>query len=137
MQAAIERWNPAQLNIFGATGGRLDQLLANLYLPLQPTWAPYLDRIRFIDTQNVMTYYRPGTYTISRDPAMAYLAFVTLTPVTGLTLPDEKYRLKNYDSQQPIAWSSNEFNGSVNHFSFQTGVVAVIQSRDAWGKPVK
>lgn len=137
VQAALDRWDPAVINIFGATGGRLDQLLANLYLPLQPAWAPYLERIRFIDVQNVMAYYRPGTYAIEHDPAMTYLAFVSLTPVTGLTLPDEKYQLDHFDATQPISWSSNEFAGPVNHFSFQSGVVAVIQSRDRIGKPVK
>lgn len=130
VQAALDRWDPALINIFGATGGRLDQLLANLYLPLQPAWTPYLERIRFIDVQNVLAYYRPGSYVIEHADRMPYLAFVNLTPVTGLTLPDEKYHLTDYAASQPISWSSNEFVGPVNHFSFTSGVVAVIQSRD-------
>ena len=56
---------------------------------------------------------------------------MNLTPVTGLTLPDEKYRLTDYDAPIPISWSSNEFAGPVNHFSFKSGIVAVIQSKDS------
>ncbi len=130
VKRAFLDYQPDRVNIYGATGGRLDQLLSNLYFPLLEEFQPYLDRIRLIDQQNEVTYYWPGEYTIKKLSEMRYLAFVGLTPVKNLTLPDEKYRLKNFSTTVPISWSSNEFNGQVNHFSFQAGVVAVIQSRD-------
>lgn len=129
-QLAINEYHPDQINIFGGTGGRLDQLLANLFMPLQLTYQKYLDKIRFIDRENTIDYYLPGKYIITKNPRMRYLAFVNLTPVRGLTLPDEKYQLANYDSDIPFCWSSNEFNGQVNHFEFNQGIVAVIQSYD-------
>lgn len=132
VKRAFLDYQPDRVNIYGATGGRLDQLLSNLYFPLLEEFQSYLDRLRLIDRQNEVTYYWPGEYTIEKLPEMKYLAFVNLTPVKGLTLPDEKYRLTNFDAEVPISWSSNEFVGEVNHFSFQDGVVAVIQSRD-WG----
>ena len=61
---------------------------------------------------------------------MKYLAFVPLTPVQGLELPDEKYQLPKTDFLLPISLSSNEFIGEKGHFAFNHGVVAVIQSCD-------
>lgn len=127
---AIQEFHPEQINIFGGTGGRLDQLLANLLMPLQAPYRDYLEKIRFIDRENTVDYYGPGQYVITKNPRMRYLAFVNLTPVKGLTLPDEKYPLHDFTSSIPFSWSSNEFIGTVNHFSFTDGVVAVIQSYD-------
>lgn len=130
VKLAIEKYQPGRIDIFGATGGRLDHLLANLFLPLQGMYRDYLDRIHFIDQGNVVDYYLPGTYTVKQLPGMSYLAFVNLTPVKGLTLPDEKYPLNDWSSAIPFSWSSNRFTAPENHFSFTEGVVAVIQCRD-------
>lgn len=130
IMTAIKNYQPDEIVIWGATGGRLDQELANLYLPMQDAFRDYLHCITLVDRCNVVRYFRPGTYAIHRRPGFDYLAFVNLTPVTGLTLPDEKYPLVNWDSPIPFAWSSNRFTSAVNHFSFDTGVVAVIWSRD-------
>lgn len=130
VKLAIDHYQPEQIDIFGATGGRLDHLLANLYLPLQTEFKDYLSRIRLLDRGNTVSYYQPGTYTISKEPDKDYLAFVNLTPVTGLTLPDEKYPLDNWSSTIPFSWSSNRFTAVQNHFSFTSGVVAVIQAAD-------
>lgn len=128
--AALREFQPDQINIYGATGGRLDQLLANLFLPLQAAYRPYLRRLNFIDKENHVSFYGPGNYAIQKRAEMRYLSFVNLVPCTGLNLPDEKYPLHDFDSQIPFCWSSNEFNGPVNHFSLKTGIVAVIQSVD-------
>lgn len=119
-----------KIRLYGATGGRLDQYLANLYTVLMPEYRPALPKLEMIDRGNHITWYEPGAYQIEHLPGMKYLAFVNLTPVTDLTLPDEKYQLANYDANIPIAWSSNEFVGSQAHFSFETGIIMVIQSRD-------
>ncbi len=127
---AIKQFQPDQIDIFGGTGGRLDQLLANLYLPLQDQFKDYLPKIHFIDRQNVVSYYLPGTYTLRRQPEFKYLAFVNLTPVEDLDLQDEKYPLHHWSSSIPFSWSSNEFSADENHFSFKKGIVAVILSGD-------
>lgn len=130
VSTAIKHFEFDQLNIYGATGGRIDHLLANLFLVLDPQFSDYLDKIRLIDRQNTVEFYRPGKYAIRKESDKKYLAFVNLTKATGLTLIDEKYHLTNYDSDYPISWASNEFVGSVNHFSFKSGIIAVIQSKD-------
>ncbi|MBD7895031.1 thiamine diphosphokinase [Limosilactobacillus sp. Sa3CUN2] len=131
---AIELYHPDKISIFGATGGRLDQYLSNLFLPLEEEFHDYLEKIQFIDNQNIVDYYLPGKYELSIQPGFKYLAFVNLTPVVGLTLVDEKYPLNDWNSTIPFCWSSNEFNGERNHFSFKSGIVAVIKSRDLVAK---
>lgn len=131
VKVALTEFQADQINLFGATGGRLDQLLSNLMFPLMAEFQAVIPKLVIIDQQNEMRYYLPGKYEIRKRPGMKYLAFVNLTAVTGLTLPDEKYKLQNFDAKIPISWSSNEFDGLVNHFSFDSGVVAVIQSRDS------
>ncbi|MDO4902951.1 MAG: thiamine diphosphokinase [Limosilactobacillus sp.] len=133
VKLAIDKYQPDQIDIFGATGGRLDHLLSNLFLPLEEDFADYLTKIQFIDRQNTVNYYRPGEYEITKLAGMKYLAFVNLTPVRGLTLVDEKYPLKDWSGNIPFSWSSNEFVGEKNHFSFTDGVIAVIQSCDQLG----
>lgn len=128
--AAMQDYDAERINVFGATGGRLDQLLANLTMPAQPDYRQAASRLAFIDRHNVMTFYEPGKYAIRRLPGMRYLAFVNLGPVRGLCLPDEKFHLDNFSADVPYCWSSNEFCGDVNHFRFAAGMVAVIQSVD-------
>lgn len=131
VKTALDHFHPDLLSIFGATGGRLDHLLANLFLPLEPAFHQFRDRIQYIDSQNVVTYLKPGVNAIKKVPGMAYLAVVNLTAVQDLNLPDEKYTLKHFNSNRPISWASNEFLGEVNHVNFKSGEVAVIQSKDA------
>ncbi len=121
-----------QIRLYGATGGRLDQYLANLYTVLMPQYRPALAKLAMIDRGNriLLGMSQVLMFQINRLPEMRYLAFVNLTPVTGLTLPDEKYQLHDYNATFPISWSSNEFVGNQAHFSFETGVMMVIQSRD-------
>lgn len=116
--------------LIGATGGRLDHFLANLWLPLHPPFATILDRLTIKDQQNTVTYFKPGKYSVIKEADKKYLAYVTLTPVTGLTLYDAKYALTNYASDFPISFASNEFVGKTTNFSFKSGRVAVIQSCD-------
>lgn len=127
---AFHDYHATHLDVYGATGGRLDHLLANLWLVLKPRYRQYADRIRFIDRQNTVTFYLPGQYEIHKEPDKKYLAFVPLEAVGDLTLPDEKYHLDHEDVPYPLSYASNEFVGSLGHFSFTSGMLAVIQSKD-------
>lgn len=127
---ALNELHADQIDIYGATGGRIDHFLANLWLVLEPRFRRDADKIRMIDRQNTISFYLPGEYEIKKEADKKYLAFVTMTPVNDLTLPDEKYNLDHYNAQQPISFASNEFVGQTGHFSFTSGVVCVIQSRD-------
>ncbi len=116
--------------LVGGTGGRIDHFLANLYLPLEDRFAPYRQRIVIADEQNIVTFYGPGEHLVKRNPEMKYLGYVPLTAVKHLFLKDSKYTLENVTTTGPVAYPSNEFVGETASFSFEEGVVAVIQSKD-------
>lgn len=119
-----------QLNLYGATGARMDQLLANLFFILKPKYQEQVERITVIDRWNEMRFFKPGHHQLKRNSQMKYLAFIPLTVVEGLVLPDEKYRLQRTDFDFPVALSSNEFVGEKATFSFERGILMTVQSCD-------
>ncbi|ALO04064.1 thiamine diphosphokinase [Lactiplantibacillus paraplantarum] len=129
LKSIFEQLRPDEVHLYGATGGRLDHLLANIWLVLDPVFRQWAPQIKIIDKQNTIQFFLPGDYQITKEADKRYLAFVPLMPM-HLTLPDEKYQLDAAYNAYPISWASNEFSGNVGHFSFDAGVLAVIQSRD-------
>lgn len=119
-----------QLNLYGATGARMDQLLANLFFILKSEYQEQVERITVIDRWNEMRFFKPGHHQLKRDSQMKYLAFIPLTAVEGLVLPDEKYQLQRTDFDFPVALSSNEFVGEKATFSFERGILMTVQSCD-------
>lgn len=128
-----KNYHPDKIEIYGATGGRIDQLLSNIWIFTQPRFTSIVEKVAIIDRNNRIDFFLPGEHTIIKEPTMKYLGFMPLIPVNGLSLLDEKYRLDDW-SGNPFSFSSNEFLGEVNHFSFKSGIVAVIQSRDLIGQ---
>ncbi len=129
IKSIFEQLQPDEVHLYGATGGRLDHLLANMWLVLDPVFRQWAPQIKLIDKQNSVRFFLPGDYQITKEADKRYLAFVPLMPM-HLTLPDEKYQLDAAYTAYPISWASNEFSGNTGHFSFDAGVLAVIQSRD-------
>lgn len=118
------------LRIYGATGARLDQLMANLFFALKPQYYEFIERIMIVDRWNEIRFFRPGNHCLQRNSRMKYLAFIPLEAVDGLVLPNEKYQLRRTNFKFPFALSSNEFVGNQANFSFETGVVMTVQSCD-------
>ena len=129
IKSIFEQLQPDEVHLYGATGGRLDHLLANMWLVLDPVFRQWAPQIKLIDKQNSVRFFLPGDYQITKEADKRYLAFVPLMPM-HLTLPDEKYQLDAAYNAYPISWASNEFSGNTGHFSFDAGVLAVIKSRD-------
>lgn len=121
---------PDLIRIFGATGGRLDHLLANIMMLMQPRFLEVISKIELIDRYNYIKMYTPGEYTVSRIPDKKYAAFITMADVTKLTLKGFKYPLTEADYPFGAALSSNEFLDEQGTFSFQTGLILFIQSND-------
>lgn len=130
LSKVIERYPEAQITIIGATGGRLDHLLANLWLPLEPRFKPSAQNLTIWDRQNHVTYYLPGKHAITQIPDMKYLAYCCLTPVRELSIKNSKYELETTDVLQATSYASNEFISNTANFSFSSGMVSVIQSKD-------
>ncbi|MDU5334218.1 thiamine diphosphokinase [Enterococcus sp.] len=130
LTTAFERYPNAEVTLIGATGGRLDHLLANLWLGVEPRFLPFLRQIKISDQGNDVSYIASGTHQIAKNPEMKYVAFCCLTPVKKLTLKNLKYELSAVDFLQPTSLASNEFMTGDAEVSFLDGLIAVIQSRD-------
>ncbi|QVI33601.1 thiamine diphosphokinase [Lacticaseibacillus chiayiensis] len=135
MKVALTDFSADKVTLVGATGGRLDHLLSNLFLPLQPRFLVDIERIHLLDEQNHVDYYGPGTHEIQPLSGYRYVAVINLTPVTDLAIIGAKYPLKSWSAAYPYAWASNEFIGN-NSFTVRwtTGQVAIIYSRDRVGQ---
>lgn len=126
----FERYPQAEVTLIGATGGRLDHLMAVIYLGVEPRFLPFNQQLKIKDRQNSLTYLNPGQHKIEREVEMKYLAYCCLTPVQELTLTKSKYTLDQVNVLYPTSYASNEFLTKEAAASFKSGVVAVIQSRD-------
>jgi len=128
--AAREKFNAQEYYVYGATGGRIDHFLVNLFLPFDPRFLDFYDKLYYKAGSNTVRFFKPGSYTVYHENSMKYIAFVNLGPVTQLNIIDAKYKLADFDADHPVSWSSNEFVGQTIDFSFRSGIVAVIQSKD-------
>lgn len=127
---AMSMYPEADIIIIGGSGDRLDHYLSNLWLPLQERFFPILERIILRDNLNSVSYFKPGNHQVRKESDKKYLAYICLTPVTNLNLYDAKYKLENVDFTYPRSLSSNEFVGETSEFSFDSGLMCVIQTKD-------
>lgn len=128
---ALEQ-DPDSIKIFGATGGRLDHLMANIQLLVKPLQQGSPLHIEMIDTKNILFVKKPGSYTVSKLDEYKYISFLPVTPaVTGMTLKNFKYPLN--DCHIPMGSTlciSNELIRGHGTFSFSEGILLVVRSRD-------
>ncbi len=127
----FEHYPDAEVTFVGATGGRIDHFLANLWMVLEPRFLPYCQQLTLKDKGNTICFLSPGIHEIKRENDMTYLAYCCLTPVDKLTLTESKYTLDNQNVSRPTSYASNEFVGNKAKISFTKGMVAVIQSKDS------
>lgn len=130
LKEAITEFKFDSVTIYGATGGRIDHLLANLFFIFREPFNTMFEKICLVDKQNSIRFFKPGKYQLIKEDDKKYLAFIPLTPVKNLSLIDEKYTLEQINFVNPISLASNEFMGDTGEFSFESGVIIVIQSRD-------
>lgn len=126
----IKEYQVDNLTLYGLTGGRMDQLLANLFWVLKPEYHKIIEKIKIIDRWNEIQFFLPGKHCLKKISGMKYLAFIPLSHVKALELTDEKYQLVKTDFEYPTALSSNEFIGNTAHFSFESGILMTVQSKD-------
>lgn len=131
LEAALE-YSPEEIRIFGATGGRLDHLLANIHLLAASRFVDKVERMSLIDKTNILEVKRPGTYTLEKDADRPYVSFIPLSrKVEELTLCGFKYPLEKetvpFGSTLCI---SNEIIADSGTFLFTAGILLVIRSSD-------
>lgn len=124
-----------RVRLIGATGGRLDHLLSNIFLPTQLRFQQWTEQIEMLDAQNWVQFYRGGTHELPAQPDYPYLGIVPLTGINKLNIKGAKYPLKDWSSMTPFSWASNEFLGQAPvTISWESGIVAVVYSRDRNGQ---
>lgn len=119
-----------KIYLFGITGGRLDHALINVQL----LYSIINKNIRgiIIDCWNQIELKKPGTHTIFRNELYSYISFIPFSEyVKGITLTDFTYPLTDYD----VTWGStrlisNELELEKGSFSFEEGLLLLIQSQD-------
>lgn len=142
MEIAIEystkHFPHGQYMIFGAIGeqeGRLDHMLANLWLAYQARFQAHIDRFSFLEKNHRIRYYSPGQHLIRAEADVDYLSIISMTPVSNLSITNAVYNLKEQDFAYPRALISNEFISSQDdiHLSFSTGLVLVLWVKEEKG----
>jgi thiamine pyrophosphokinase len=128
---ALEQ-EPEGIHLFGASGGRLDHLLANIQLIVKPLLNGCKIPIKIIDRKNIVSARMPGIFKVRRDSMKKYVSFIPATlTVSGLTLSGFKYPLENsHISVGSTLCISNELIEEYGTFSFSEGILIVIRSQD-------
>ncbi|WP_282171662.1 thiamine diphosphokinase [Cytobacillus firmus] len=123
---------PEKVRLFGATGGRLDHLFANIQLLIKPALAEDFVPVEIIDKSNKINIKTPGKYSIQQHSNFKYISFVPVTmEIKGLTLRNFKYPLT--DRTVPAGSTlciSNELIDDCGTFSFTEGILMVVRSKD-------
>lgn len=127
---ALRDLKSSEVIVIGATGGRLDHFLVNLFCMLKPKLRRFLRQVTMIDQKNIIEFFGPGNHQIAQKKAYKYVAFVNLTAIDDFNILDAKYSLTNFSADYPVSWASNEFVASYINFNFKSGVIAVIYSKD-------
>lgn len=119
-----------EIELIGATGTRIDHMLANINLLMKPlkncVKACILDK-------NNRIYVKNDNFTISKEEVLGtYISFLPLTSeVTGVTLRGFKYPLQDYTLTIGNSLGvSNEMIEEVATVTVGQGVLIVIESRD-------
>lgn len=132
LEVAQKEYPNAIYHIFGAIGeqkGRLDHMLANIWMVYQPRFQSAVSQLRFIEKNHVFQFFNPGNHLISVHEKMPdYLSIISMTEVKGLKIEHAVYNLESSDFSYPRAFISNEFIDSTQpiHLSFDKGLVLVL-----------
>lgn len=128
---AIEQ-KPEVIRVFGATGGRLDHMFANIQLLVNPVMQQPDIQIEIIDHNNRIQLKGPGTYTINKMITHKYISFIPIsTEVKGITLKGFKYPLTECQiGLGSTRCISNELINDCGTFSFSEGILMIVRSTD-------
>ncbi|MDO1605542.1 thiamine diphosphokinase [Lactobacillus sp. YT155] len=130
LKTVMKNFQYDEIHVYGATGGRIDHLLVNLFLGLEEDFNAIIEQVKIIDIDNYIEFFNPGQHLVTKKSQMKYIGFVNFGPVKQLNLLDSKYQLEDFTSEKSISWASNEFVNETINFSFEAGFIAAIQSKD-------
>ncbi|HEL1601183.1 TPA: thiamine diphosphokinase [Streptococcus suis] len=119
----------AQVRIYGALGGRMDHMMANLFLAAEPDLAPYMEQIELVDSQNIVRFRPAGQHRLSPIAGMKYISFMP-SDQSRLTIRHGKYPLDASNYFFKKCYSSNEFIDRDIVIQLDKGYVVLIYSKD-------
>lgn len=119
-----------QITILGATGGRFDHMLANVFL-LYTCLQRGIDAC-IIDRQNKIYLIEEEHHFSKKEQWGKYISFLPLLgKIEGITLEGFAYPLKDYDLDAGSSRCiSNELQQKEGKIYFQNGIAICIESRD-------
>lgn len=128
VEAAL-RLSPAAMTLTGATGGRLDHMLANLGL-LERLHDAGMDAC-MVDRQNELRIVS-GTYRIDRDARYGYFSIIPLTDSATVSLSGCVYPVTSaVFIRRGTLGVSNEVSGLQATVTVHTGKIILVRSSDA------
>ncbi|HEM5309573.1 TPA: thiamine diphosphokinase [Streptococcus suis] len=119
----------AQVRIYGALGGRMDHMMANLFLAAEPDLAAFMEQIELVDSQNIVRFRPAGQHRLSPIAGMKYISFMP-SDQSRLTIRHAKYPLDASNYFFKKCYASNEFIDRDIDIQLDQGYVVLIYSKD-------
>ncbi|HHT7814795.1 TPA: thiamine diphosphokinase [Streptococcus suis] len=129
LKEIFKAYPQAQVRIYGALGGRMDHMMANLFLAAEPDLAPYMEQIELVDSQNIVRFRPAGQHRLSPIAGMKYISFMP-SDQSRLTIRHAKYPLDASNYFFKKCYSSNEFIDRDIDIQLDKGYVVLIYSKD-------
>ena len=119
---------PAIIDIFGATGSRLDHTLAAVLL--LEKYSSQKIKIKVINSNNEI-YLLNKSLKISKTSDLKYISLLSLTPTSAITLEGFHFNLKEQNLLMGSTLGiSNQLKSKLGKITVHRGKVLLIQSRD-------
>ncbi|HEL1604558.1 TPA: thiamine diphosphokinase [Streptococcus suis] len=129
LKEIFKAYPQAQVRIYGALGGRMDHMMANLFLAAEPDLATYKEQIELVDSQNIVRFRPAGQHRLSPIAGMKYISFMP-SDQSRLTIRHAKYPLDASNYFFKKCYSSNEFIDRDIDIQLDKGYVVLIYSKD-------
>lgn len=128
-QAVAEGYK--EINIYGATGGRLDHFMGVIQLLLKPEYINKGVKFKIIDTQNEITLLTPGCYTVDFNSNYPYISFIPMSGEPVISLTGFKYELQQEKLEVGSTLTiSNEVKHERGNIEISHGHVLQMRSKD-------
>ncbi|HEM4276948.1 TPA: thiamine diphosphokinase [Streptococcus suis] len=129
LKEIFKAYPQAQVRIYGALGGRMDHMMANLFLAAEPDLAAFMEQIELVDSQNIVRFRPAGQHRLSPIAGMKYISFMP-SDQSRLTIRHAKYPLDASNYFFKKCYSSNEFIDRDIDIQLVQGYVVLIYSKD-------
>ncbi|HEL1768550.1 TPA: thiamine diphosphokinase [Streptococcus suis] len=129
LKEIFKAYPQAQVRIYGALGGRMDHMMANLFLAAEPDLAAFMEQIELVDGQNIVRFRPAGQHRLSPIAGMKYISFMP-SDQSRLTIRHAKYPLDASNYFFKKCYASNEFIDRDIDIQLDQGYVVLIYSKD-------